>query len=71
MNIFSKIYNYFFKKKITEEHVVPDYIDDSDIEVEKVQPRVLRIKAPRQRSMSWIEAKGLVMGGKMDSTKDN
>lgn len=71
MNIFSTIYNFLFKKKITEEHVVPDYIDDSDIKVEKFEPQVLHIKAIKQRSMSWIEAKSLIMGGKMDSIKDN
>ena len=71
MNVFTKIYNFFFKKKITEEHVLPEYIDETVIEVEKPQIKVLRIKAPKQRSMSWIESRSLVMGGKMDSTKDN
>jgi hypothetical protein len=71
MNILTTIYNFFFKKKITHEQIVPEYIDKSDVEVEKFEPQVLHIKATKQRSMSWIEAKSLIMGGKMDSIKDN
>ena len=71
MNVFTKWYNFFFKKKITEEHVVPECLGDTVIEVAKPELQVLRIKAPKQRSMSWVEARSLVMGGKMDSTKDN
>ena len=67
MNILHTIYNFFFKKKITPEQIVPE----QDIEpVLEFKENSVIVKSPIRKTMKWVEARWLIMGEKTDYKKE-